>query len=427
MDKRTLLNNIWYYGLCILFLFPLLPRGVETILLITILLLSLALIFLQGGWHSHPGDKRWLIILLLSAVPILYLISLLFTANLKEGFNQLIRVLPLFVLSITFGGLKLFPLTTRRFATIKLIYVISVVVGLLILHIVLFRKLNEAELSPWDIRQLIESYSDVHGTYLSIWIGFALIITCTSYRTLIASKGRWMWYGIPGLLGYFLYWQYIIGARTPLIATLFLLFVYIILELRRKKAILFLMFLLLTPLAYLGIKDSRLYNRIESALSWEHRLPEGDYSYNFKKISSEDIRKGIYYCSWELAVASPISGYGVGDVQDKLDSCYLKNISSNVYQRFHYNTHNQYFQIWLAAGILAIIPFLASLALPVFLAYRNADYLLFACTMLISICFLTENVFGRHDGVLFYSLFNTLLIFQTLGSGRLTTSSIGKE
>ena len=79
---------------------------------------------------------------------------------------------------------------------------------------------------------------------------------------------------------------------------------------------------------------------------------------------------------------------------------------------FQYNSHNQYFQVMLSAGILALVFLLLSILIPLYVAFKQKNYLWFSNTALIAICFLTENIIGRHDGVIFYGLFNAILAFS---------------
>ena len=158
----------------------------------------------------------------------------------------------------------------------------------------------------------------------------------------------------------------------------------------------------------LATSNSNIINRVENVFSFNQSFPKGDYSKEFKNIKSEDIRKGIYYCSWILAKESIWYGYGIGDVQEELNSCYSESFDTNTYQLVEYNSHNQYLHVLLSAGIFGLLLFLLSLIIPLYLSLKQKNYSWFFFTLFIMGCFLTENIIDRHDGVIFFSLFNSI-------------------
>ncbi|MBT8181239.1 MAG: O-antigen ligase family protein [Eudoraea sp.] len=409
------LERFWFFLLCCLTCFPILPRGVESINIILIVAVSLLLVTQREGRISSLNKIEWQTAIILSALPVSFFFSLSYTENITEGFNQFLRIVPLLIFPLVFLFVRKSRLNDKELSIIKIIFVISVFLALLRLQIILFEPLYKPNFNHWELRQLIEKHSDVHGTYLSIWTGFAILVTA-SVRAGQVRINKYIYFLFTTLIiGFFFYWQIKIGARAPLIATTLLLVMYFVIRLRRNLLQLSLFLLLVVSGIYYLSNKMEIYERITNALNWEgHKLPDGDYSYRYKDISSEDIRKGIYLCTWKLASNSPWLGYGLGDVQDQLNECYSQNIPSNVYQKFLFNTHNQYFHAILVGGIITLISLLASLLWPLILSLKNKDFLLFSITGLIAICFFTENIIGRHDGVIFYSLFISMFTFNCI-------------
>tara|TARA_R110000744_G_C19371292_1_gene562662 strand:+ start:11840 stop:13057 length:1218 start_codon:yes stop_codon:yes gene_type:complete len=394
-------------------LFPILPRGVESTLMIFFFLVS-AIIWGIGKKNNVSIPRnRLILIILFSSVFLFSLISLIYTSNSKEGIKDVVRILPLALFPLVFGFLRRDISISKEIVNrLVNIYLSAITIGLLMIHISLFDILYFSGSTHWEIRQGIEKATDIHGTYMSLWTGFGVLILITKmgYNLSISSLKK----GIPylALICYFLYWQITIGARMPFFITLVLIMGYYSIHVKSKKSIILGFMFLMVSLFFLVYSKSNLVERVKNVTSMQHSFPEGDYAKEFKKISSEDIRKGIYFCNWLLAKESPIFGYGVGDVQDKLESCYLEKLNSNVYQMFQYNSHNQYFQVMLSAGILALVFLLLSILIPLYVAFKQKNYLWFSNTALIAICFLTENIIGRHDGVIFYGLFNAILAFS---------------
>ncbi len=369
------------------------------------------MLYLQQRTYNGAGIKlrEALLILLLSSVFLLSAISSTYSSNWQEGLRQTIRVLPIALFPIIFGFLRKGVFNSKELLNLKRIYVFAITLGLLCVHIILFENLYLSNNSHWEIRQQIEKVTDVHGTYLSIWIGFGVLVL---FSRMLFNFDFKKIVTYLALIAYFIYWQITIGARMPLIITMLLSFIYIIFQFNFKSKIVVISALLGASILFLTFSKSNIVERVERVFSFEHAFPEGDYSYKFKDISSEDIRKGIFLCSWTLTKEEPWLGYGIGDVQTYMDNCYRERINSNVYQRFHYNTHNQYFQVVLSAGIIALLLFVISLLFPLFTAFKQRDFLWFGFTLLNIACFLTENVLNRHDGVIFYSLFNALFAFD---------------
>lgn len=414
-------NRMWFSILGALTLFPILPRGLESTLMITIAILSIVC-YWRRTKHNRPHlpFKNITVIVLLSAVFLVYLISLMYSSNIKEGMDQTLRVVPLVLFPVVFGWLGKDMVGSKELDRLKIIYLFAIGLGLLIIHFLLFENFYCADLSHWDIRQLIERTTGVHGTYLSLWIGFGVLIVLSKMPENHNFNNIGKITGHLILIGYFVYWQITIGARMPMMTTLFLSFLFVVIRLRSRGRIFVILIFLAITTTFLMFSKSNILERLENVFSFEHTFPEGDYSYKFRDISSEDIRKGIFLCAWTKFKESPWTGYGIGDVQDHMDNCYIENISSNVYQRFHYNTHNQYLQVALAGGVFALALFLLSIWASLYVSLKSKDTLFFSFNILVMACFFTENIISRHDGVIFYGLFNSALFFNSLRKAKKT-------
>lgn len=124
--------------------------------------------------------------------------------------------------------------------------------------------------------------------------------------------------------------------------------------------------------------------------------------------NSTSIRYTIFKCNMKMFMGQPIFGYGLGDVNDKLENCLSKVFGK---EQSNYNSHNQYFNILLSTGILGLIYFLFFL----FLYFRDAlmygDHLLNAILVIFCVSFLFENVLSRQTGVIAFSFLVNYLLF----------------
>lgn len=402
------LEKIWFYLVMFLALFPLLPRVVESILMISISAISLILFFLKKTEYLKQNIIK---VLLFSSVFLIYIMSLFYTINLNQGFRYLKLALPIFVFPFVFGVLRTNQITQKRVSILENIYVFALILGLIICQI-FFAFNKEGLQTSWDYRNAIEKLTDVHGTYISLWIGLGLILSFKKLTLFLNDKAYLFSVVFSSVIAYLLYWQITIEARMPLIATIIALIVFFFSYLKSKKTIIILFFSLVIFIVGFTFINPSYYNRLIVLKNHKFELPKGDYNVDFDKISNEHIRNGIYYCGSVLAKESWLTGFGIGDVDDKLQECYDTKIDSNVYNIFNFNSHNQYLHILLASGIIGLVFFIASLLFTIYLALKNKDGVYLSFAILIFMCLLTENILSRHDGILFYSFFNAIFAFK---------------
>jgi O-antigen ligase len=134
-------------------------------------------------------------------------------------------------------------------------------------------------------------------------------------------------------------------------------------------------------------------------------------SYNqIKSYSSTSQRYGIYKCSLEKLNESWLVGYGIGDTQNELISCYKK--SSNILVAREYNSHNQFLSVLLHVGVLGFFLFLISLIMNLKLFYLKRDYFAFCLVCMYLLIMLTENILERQNGVILFSFLLNFYSFK---------------
>lgn len=134
------------------------------------------------------------------------------------------------------------------------------------------------------------------------------------------------------------------------------------------------------------------------------------------EISEEaDPRLFIYYCDKELLAKQIVFGYGVGDVQDKLNACYIENNFKSKYKSDRiFNSHNYFIHLWLAGGILTMLLFIFMLFFNARLAFTNKDYAYLFFLFFVGVNLLFDNILLRFQGALYFALFNSLFLLQNL-------------
>lgn len=127
--------------------------------------------------------------------------------------------------------------------------------------------------------------------------------------------------------------------------------------------------------------------------------------------SSTAIRLSIYNCALKQAAIAPIFGYGWGDVKGVLIECYEKD-SPNLLLK-NYNTHNQFLSMLLATGIVGLIIFIFYFYYILKFSHKKRNPALFFLLLYFGFNMLSENILEREDGVIFYSFFVNLLLFNS--------------
>ena len=127
--------------------------------------------------------------------------------------------------------------------------------------------------------------------------------------------------------------------------------------------------------------------------------------------SSTAMRLSIYNCSLKKALLSPVFGYGWGDVKDVLNKCFEEENPNLL--RHNYNTHNQFLSMLLATGIIGLVLFLYYFYYILNYSNKNGNQVLFFILLYFGFNMLSENILEREDGVIFFSFFVNLFLFNS--------------
>ena len=115
-----------------------------------------------------------------------------------------------------------------------------------------------------------------------------------------------------------------------------------------------------------------------------------------------DYRTIIWDCAYKLSVSEKINFFGNGfqKTNESLVKCYGDNINDSktnqLFQNKKFNTHNQFMDLYLSAGVVGFILF-AGLIILLFIQYRKQ---FFPIALLITLVLfgMTENFFNRQIG-----------------------------
>lgn len=404
-------KDIQFFLLCGLAGFPILPKTVHSILIMLMGFLAILHVFVNGRKYWSKEKTKYLVVL--SSLFVIYLCSLIYTGNITSGLRYVARLSPIILLVLVFLAGKTPIMKTERIQKLFTIYSMSLLVLLSFLYFYFFKEIYNKSISPWELRGYVEELVNVHGTYLSMWIGMGILIKI--WLLFIKRKIFWLRIAYVFSLLFFFYWLFIIGARMPFFATLISAFFLVLYLLKLSIRTIVIIFFAVAVCGVTVFK-TQVFSKFNELSSYENAIPAGKYENTNPLISNENIRSVIYYCTLKNILKKPIFGYGVGNINQQLQSCYDNEFShTDLFKRFQFNSHSQYFQIVLSTGLIGFLLYIISSILLARWSFNRCK-LYPSFLILVFLCFTFENILYRHDGIIFFSFFNSILFFTEISN-----------
>lgn len=396
-----------------------LPGGLP---LNTVAIILLVVAWLAEGqwpqkWQALRENRWWLLPVLLYLV---YLVSVLYSANQAEAWRQVEQKLSLILLPIIIAssqshrkehlGYALFVFVVSGFVATVMAFILAVVAGLA----------HTGELGWVDLLtyQHLANTISMQPIYLSLFLVFGFYALLALYlnstfrgQPFFGQKSR----AFP-LLAFFFVSIIMLSSRMEimvLFATGGGLILFFLPAKNRRK---YLLILSGTVLVAAAIILSSSENRQRFGEMFDL---EADYTDN--QYGGRSIRLHKWKNTLECWANEPILGVGTGDKQDELNKTYaLNNFELALEHKF--NPHNQYLDTLLAVGIVGAVLLLGWFWGAVFWGIRNRNWLLFAFGVVISLSVITESMLERQWGVVFIVFFWALLSKDNFKYFRKTTS-----
>lgn len=420
------LKKIPYFFLLVLSFYPLMKPGVASVT--AILFLATTLFVYRKNLEKRIKLYGYRPLLVNCGFYILLLLSISYSNDISTGLSKMQS--SLLLLFFPFVVLYFLPAIRERFFEyfsygfilanfILLLYFFDILVeGLRIDRFPdlgnqgIMAQLKAINTYPYEFvlskaHKHLEISYESHKVYVSLHFLVAILL---SYRLLLRPN---VWKISKILLGIFicsfasaiLYSQ----ALTTVLALAFLAFLFPFLYLRGhlKKTIYLAGLVLLFIIGqasgifttYANKNTTAVFKLVESVFGAENVEKDAD-----KRIY-------VYDCSLDLIKQSPFLGYGVGDVQQKLNDCYEQR--EYVVARYssvgsEINSHNYYLNMWLSVGIPGFIALLYLFVHNVLLAFKRKHYYYLFFLISFALSLLTENILVRMAGVFLFTIFNTL-------------------
>lgn len=134
-----------------------------------------------------------------------------------------------------------------------------------------------------------------------------------------------------------------------------------------------------------------------------------------EKITTGTEGNGSRILVWKAAIdiikANIVTGVGTGDAKDAMLETYKQKGMISEYEH-KLNSHNQYFNTFIALGILGFLSLLCSLLIPLYYSFKEQNILFMAFIGLAGVNFLFESMLERQAGVIYFAYFYSLLCFS---------------
>ncbi len=405
IDFASLLSPKWpLFGLA---LFPLLPLKISGLLAGLALILSITS-FILSKKRQAPGKEMKVFFGLFLALPLFYLLELLWAGDTAYVWSVLQRKLGLIIIPLAWylaiaAGVKL---ELKRFLQVYVLGMVGIVLYTLL--VLAFGGVDPMMLKSgglaFAIRTQIEVISGLHPTYFGLTVGMGILICLDAFHA-----KRWK----------------VSSALVMVTASVLFIFIFV---LAARMAI---------AATIAGIILLTLVSRVHTAWKWSIGLgsvligitlvavvpsmQERILEIFEPGVNATSSRHGIYGCAISEARLYWLWGCGVEFLQTRLNGCYFFMFNGLVDPFKNLNTHNEYLNILLGRGIFALVLFLAPIVL--MLKRAKAMPLLLGFLALFTMVCLTENLLERQIGVFFYAYFSAALIFLNFQTTDQITSS----
>lgn len=346
------------------------------------------------------------------AIPLLlislygwHLFSFFFSTNSAEALFNLEKKLffAIFPIVALFAGISI---TKLDFVKILRGFAYStILVGLCCLAFAIPTAIQSHSLEPLIYHQLLSPFK-LHAVYYGMYLLLSFsIITSEILERRSFKINSIIFYTTTLILIMIL--TILISSRIILVALVGVILLngyYLIVKLNKIKTGLIIIIGLMAILCFGIMQIPFLENRITE-------LFYTSFNFNPEQNNANGItlRSVKWACSLQGLMEHPLTGVGIGNMQDYLQDCYAKN---NFWgQVFHYNSHNQFIQFGLGTGLIGIILYSLILALGMKFSYQLKSIIALSFYTIVLLCSITESILERQQGVIFFVFFLVLLLY----------------
>ena len=363
--------------------------------------------FLEGDFkNKFSNTKNNIYSFLFCSLFLVYLFGLLHTSNMQSGkFDIQVKLslfaFPLLLLNSNFDK--------KEISKILMAFIF----GCFLTSIICFFYAIYSYFALAKNIFFYESFTniiDLHPSYFSMYLNTAIAFLLLYLLNNNNLKNKYWNILICFFILYFSFIVVLLSSKMGIITMLllFLLFFtfYII---RNKKYFLGLTGIVTLVFLFIGVMKfvPEVKGRIQNALT----AVNDSKSLANTDVESTGVRILVWRAAEDVIQEHFWFGTGTGDVKDVLMRKYKEKGLTGAYDH-QLNAHNQYLETFAATGIIGFLILLANFIIPIYVSVKKNNKFFLAFMLIIILNFLTESMFDREAGVLFFAFFNSFLFFN---------------
>lgn len=411
LDKLSILQKIEYIVLFLLaFTIPIGWQVATKIVVLLIVVMVIRCVAEKGRGLSLSRHSNKKLYLFFATTYIMYAISMLYTSNVSDGWQNMEKKLSFIIFPLFFFVSDLTYLSSKRikalfyaFLSGLLLFILSNMLWAIYDFIVLDAPIRR--FLGWEITKI----NYIHHTYIAMYACFGIIYSFVElFDNHLKSKGK-----IAFLLSTLVLstlFVILVESRAGILC-MFLLFACLFAWLffvKKKRmitmcvgtalAVLLVIFFLLFPSGL-----NRIIKTQQDLVDTEHK---------------EDIRITLLKAGLSVAKENCMFGVGVGDRCDVL----IKYYEDNNLECGDLNSHNQFVDTTISIGILGLLLLLGYFVVPIVFFAVNKQWDVVMLLFLFSIAFnaVFEAVFETQTGILYFNFIFCLLFYDRFVAGNNT-------
>lgn len=377
----------------------------------------------KAKWDSITGNAVILIYVIFFAV---HLIGLLYTEDTANGWFNIEKkiswiILPIILVSMPRLDRKYIDLLFLFFVAACFIGTVLCIFNAIIktrnhanidlLTSSLFWSLNPNASKTWFFFSYTELASgiELHPTYFSMYLVFCLLLLYKLFHRDFFTRSKGFQALLAALAFYFSIFIICLASKITTLAFLFFISVGAY-RLFKKQSQLMKFTYSLCVACFLALliyfNPVSRYRNYQEAIRVSYPAPKSE-PYNL----STDIRASLWWLAMKsVSSINLIWGAGTGDVEQVMKNAGTKYTISNILGTN--DPHSEFLYTLLSLGLIGLICLLGCFAWPGYLAYRQQDFFYIAFVGLFIFVSLTETTLELQKGIVFFSIFNSILIFQ---------------
>ena len=373
-----------------------------------ILFLSIILFYSVKDKSSINNMKTVVMFSLFFFVSIIQI----FNSDIIKWSDYMVRILPFFIIPLL---ISYFSNTTKVGIRKKSLNILLYSTFVQSLFLILFAIWRQYHYSPdfsninwyfftrYDFTDII----GIHPTYLGAFITFSIIIIMNNF---IIDKIRKYDFVVLVVL---IITLFMTGSRVAIVAFIFSTSIFLFYNrsfISRKMMLYMVVGIFILSILIFSLMPI-LYERIvEMTFGFVDNIKYAKYGNNLAFTGGLTPRFQMWDCCISSVNDNFLFGNGIGNDFTQLQECYLSKGYIEIYKE-GFGPHSQYFSSLISGGIIKVGALLFTFIYSLIVGFKRKDYLYVAFVFIIIISSSTESFLDRQKGIVFYTLFNSVLFY----------------